>query len=110
MIDGSTGSVRVPLDDGWERIVLAVAALSDGTHDPEDGDWYLDYTYRYGASVVDAEPTEDTGLVDPDDEPCGCESTRGGTWMAMLRLLPAGGLVVCRRRAEHPWAPLRHLE
>jgi hypothetical protein len=101
MNDGASGSVRVPLDDGWERIVLAVAALSDGTHDPEDGDWYLDYTYSYGASVVDAEPAADTGMVDePDDETCGCESTQGGAYMALLGLLAAGGLAVLRGRSS----------
>jgi hypothetical protein len=84
MDDGAHGGVRVPLDEGLTAVVLAVASLSDGSHDPEESDVHRDYSYRYAASIVEALPadTGDTGAGEPGG--CGCSSGRGAGSLGML--------------------------
>jgi MYXO-CTERM domain-containing protein len=102
MEDGSHGSARVPLEEGIEAVVLAIAALSDGQHDPEDGDVYRDYSYGFSASVVDPLPGADTG-DGGDVEPTGCACSSAHTRGAlppMLGLLGLLGLALSRRRGR----------
>lgn len=84
-----TDTVDIPLDALTGRVVLAVAALSDGVHDPEDADWDTDATYTYDAEVT-AAPVEETA-----PEGCGCASSARGTGLGSLFL---GALLLGRRR------------
>ncbi len=101
MADGVRGAALVPLEADIARVVLAVASLSDGTHDPEDADRDRDHTYRYAASLVEAASADDTGQEDETMGGCACgtprSTPRAGSLLAPLVALGAAG-----RRRHRP--------
>lgn len=99
MSDAAHGHVRVPLEEGLTGVVLSVAALGDGAHDPENHDVNRDYDYTVSASLVEA-PPEDTAAPDTPAEEggCACSSTHTGWACLFPALLGLLGLGVRRRR------------
>lgn len=96
--DGTHGEGAVPLDAGCAQVVLAISALSDGSHDPEDQDWDRDYPWTLSAEAR-TPPAEE----DPDAEGGGCGCASGGSQAGFGWIAFGLGLLARRRR----WAAAR---
>ena len=95
LAEGRIGSVQVPLDADSARVVLAVSALGDGEHDPEDREWERTGHYTYSAHVQTLPDEED----DDPDGGCACDvgDPDRPRAMALLGLLSLLALVAARR-------------